>query len=224
MKISRLAGLVVGLVLAASLAVGSVASAASDPQFLGTFPTKFTALSLAGILATANNNVKCTHDTLTGTILGPAKVSNVVVTFTGCTGKEGTKEECPAKSAGGTTGSIVTKTLDGELGLVATGEAKSGAGLLLLPETGKVFVEIACAAFEPTETAIEGSVAGEVTPLDVSSTTGKVLLGGAGGVQSIKKITVLGTSIEPKLKAFGTLVASESTEESILFEHAIEVM
>jgi hypothetical protein len=220
MKLSRLFGLALGVALAASLLAAATASAA-DPEFRGTFPILFLALSFIFILDSSTNRIECLHDHVHGEILGASKVGKVVVAFVGCTGEEG-GTTCTAKSKGAKTGEIITKTLDGELGLVAKAEAASGVGLLLLPEATKVFVEPEGPCL--TTAPVEGSIAGEASPIGVSSKTGKVVYTGSKGSQSIKKITVLGSSVEPKLSAFfGLVAASETTTESVEYVTAVEV-
>ncbi len=90
------------------------------------------------------------------------------------------------KGGGGGTGTIVTTTLDGALGTVKTTEAASGVGLLLLPTTGTVFVTLEGSRVPGSPAKVDGSVAGEATP-KVNPLTGKPILTGSEGTQSIKK-------------------------------------
>lgn len=223
MKLARLCGLIIGLVLAVNLVAVAVASAASDPEFKDSVKQTFKTSSGTSTLASALQSVTCSSDSGSGEVQGVSKVGNVVVTFSNCVAKEGEKAACTAKTDGGSTGIITTRTLDGELGLVAKAEAASGVGLLLLPETTKVFALISATCLEPALFAVEGQIAGEATPIGVLSTTGQLILTGAVGNQSIKKITVLGTSIAPKLTAFSALQVSESTTESITYNGPIEI-
>jgi hypothetical protein len=221
MKIARLAGMIFGVVLALSLVTVAAASAA-DPEFKGSTKQTFKTTSGTGTLeSSAGTKIVCTKDGSVGEVQGASKVGKVVVTFTGCNGEEG-GSKCTAQSAGAKTGEIITKTLDGELGLVAKTEAASGVGLLLLPESGKEFVspEGSCL----TKAPVEGSIAGEASPIGVLSTTGKLSYTGSAGSQGIKEITVLGSVVKPKLSAFlGIVAASEDTSEEITYAGKIEV-
>lgn len=220
MKLSRLVGLILGVMLVLNLVAVAVASAA-DPEFKGSTKQTFKTTSGTGALESSANKIICSSDSSVGEVQGASKVGKVVVKFVGCTGEEGGKT-CTAKSSGAKTGEIVTRTLDGELGLVAKAEAASGVGLLLLPEASKVFVEPEGPCL--TTAAVEGSIAGEASPIGVSSTAGKLVYVGSKGSQSIKKITVLGANVEPKLSAFfGIVNASETTTETITYNGAIEV-
>ena len=143
-----------------------------------------------------------------------------MVTFSGCSGKEGTKT-CTVKGGGGGEGTVITTTLDGELG--TTTEAPSGVALLLLPTTGHVFVTIEGTCLEPKEAAVEGTIAGEASPIGKYQTTGKLIFGGGAGVQSIKSVVVLGVTVKAKLTAFGSVAASENTSEAITFSKPVEV-
>jgi hypothetical protein len=220
MKLSRLFGLIIGVVLAVGLMAAASASAA-DPEFktAGTFPVLIKGLSLLSILRSSTQTVECLHDHLHGVLLGPSRVSGIVLLFLGCTAKEGTTV-CSAKNVGGTTGNILTKVLDGELGLST--ESKTGVGLLVLPEASKEFVTLEAECTSPKVSEVEGNVASEVSPIGLLSTTGKILLGASGTTQSIKKITVLGSVVEPKFKAFA-LPASEESEDSVEYGAKVEV-
>lgn len=220
MKLGRLVGVIFAAVLAISLCAASLASAAA-PEFSST--AKLTTTGGTGVLATATESVTCTANSSAGEITGVHKVGKVVVTFTGCTGKVGSGTACSVKSNGSSAGSVVTKTLSGELGSVTSTEAASGVGLLLLPETTKAFVNLEGTCLEPESSTVEGNIAGEASPIKTSSTTGKLIFTGAAGVQSIKSIGILGTTVKPKLTAFGAIAASENTSDAITFSKAIEV-
>jgi hypothetical protein len=221
MKLSRLFGLIVGVVLVAGLMAAATASAA-DPEFktAGTFPVLIKGLSLESVLRSSTQTFTCLHDHLHGIVLGPSKVSGILLLFLGCTAKEGSGTACAAKSKGGTTGDITTRDLDGELGLST--ESKTGVGVLFLPETTKEFVTLEAECTEPKVGEVEGGVVGEASPIGVLSTTGRILLGATATTQSIKKITVLGSVVEPKFKAFG-LPATEVSEDSIEYGAKVEV-
>jgi hypothetical protein len=184
----------------------------------------FRVLSGPGILGSATGEtLTCQKDLGTGEIIAPDSVGGVSVTFSECTGKKNeTEKACTVKSTNGGPGEIKTATtLKGLYGLVAHTESTSGVGLLLEPETGKVFVNIASATCA-IEAAVEGSLAGEV-PLQPISLLGRLLFIGTAGTQKIKKITVLSGEKKPELSAFGLVKASEQTNEVIHFSVAIEI-
>lgn len=222
MKLYRLAGLICIAVLAVCL-VGASAALAAGPTFKPSTKNPFTTSSGVGQLeSSSGEKIECKKDTGHGEITGEATVGHVVVVFEECSGKKGTTT-CKVKSKGATgSEEIVIATTKGELGTVATTEATSGTGIYFTPESGKVFTtpEGSCI----TDAATEGSLAGEATPVGSSSTTGKVVFTGAAGNQSIKKITVKGTTSEsPSLTAFGIVGVSENTTETVTYEKAVEV-
>lgn len=225
MKLSRLFGLIIGVVLAVNLIAVGIASAASDPEFSGSVKQPFKVLSGTTTLASALQSVTCSKDEGNGEVEGVSKVGKIVVTFSNCVAKEGTQEACTAKTDGGSTGIITTRTLDGELGLVAKTEAASGVGLLLLPGTGLIFAQISAECLNPTLFDVEGGLAGEATPIGVSSKTGSLVFGGKAGSQSIKTITILGTSKKiTQLTAFGAINVAELGTETIDYSGNIEVV
>jgi len=185
----------------------------------------FRILSGAGTLSNSTgSSIVCTSDSGSGDVVGPDKVSGVVAVFSGCIGTEN-GEKCTVKSKSplGKTGEIITNTLKGEYGLVATSEAPSGVGVDLESETGKVFVLIEKAPCA-IEAAVEGSVAGEANPINEISLHLRLLFIGVKGGQSIKTITTLAGTEKPALSAFGVIKASEETHELLDFETAIEIM
>jgi hypothetical protein len=182
----------------------------------GVFPVPLTAKSTAGTLeASTGETITCTADASAGKINGPSTVGNLAVTFTGCIGKSGSSE-CAAKSPGAKEGTIVTNTLKGEFGEVKASEATTLTGLLLEPASGTEFVTIEGSCL--VTAAVSGSLAGEVSPVGVLSSTGKLVFSGSKGTQKIKEITVLTKVDKPALTAFGGLVsASEATSEALTF-------
>jgi hypothetical protein len=208
-------------------AVGT--ASATQPKFVGSGKT--TSKSGAGVLqhTLTSETIECTGDeSVTGEITGELTATKVQVKFTGCKGVNGTKT-CKARSTGkefsGKAGEIITATVKGELGEVAASEATSGAGILFTPESGTAFTEVegetsGCL----TKAPVTGSLAGEVSPLNVSAKTGKIIFRGKGGSQSIKSITIMGTHHAPELKALSGLVTvSENTEEEVFYTNNIEV-
>jgi hypothetical protein len=221
MKLSRLVGLIFAAVLAVNLVAVAMASA-SAPEFNPGTATALTTKTGTALLETASTSpVSCKESVTTGGITGVKTVGNLKVTFTGCSSTE--KTGCSVKGGGGGTGTIITSTLDGELGTVSTTEAASGVGLLLLPTTGTVFVTIEGTCLIASPSPVDGSVAGEASPISVKSTTGKLVLTGSKGVQAIKSINILGATVEPKLKALGLLASSESATGEVKYATAVEV-
>jgi hypothetical protein len=195
--------------------------ALTEPQF-GTSKDRFTTKTSLALLETASTSpVDCASSVSTGEVTGAKSVGSLVVIFSGCHSNEGAG--CSVKGGGGGTGNIITNTLDGELGTVSAKEAASEVGLLLLPTSGKTFVTLEGSCLISSPSAVEGSVAGEVTPLYEESKTGKLIFTGTKGKQDIKDINILGKVVEPALKALGLLASSEDTSGEVTYESAIEV-
>jgi hypothetical protein len=194
-----------------------------EPAFAAAlFPTTFTATSGANELETGSTQpIACQSDVATGEVTGEETVGSVMVTFSGCHSTEA--GGCTVKGGGAGTGKILSNVLDGELGSVKRSEATSEVGLLLLPTTGTEFTKIEGTCLLSEKTPVDGTVAGEVTPINASSTEGKLIFAGSKGKQEIKAISVLGTTLKPVLKALGLLESSEASVESLTFAEAIEV-
>jgi hypothetical protein len=223
MKIARLVGAVFAAVLAMSAVVASAASAA-EPEFRAAkFPVAVTGTSALGVGNTWQGGVvHCRSDHFTGSvILGAHTLSGGKIIGLGCTTILGSKE-CPQKTVGASgREEIVTNTLKGELGTVKTSEAVSGVGLLLEPETTKKMYLLAENECE-LETAVSGSIAGEISPVGSTQTTGKLVFAVTSGKQDIKEIAVLGTVKKPGLNAFSFTLTQESTE-SLEYAASVEV-
>jgi hypothetical protein len=219
MRLSRLAGLVIVAVLAMGLMTAATASA--EPEFNPGTLNRFDGTSGTGSLANASTEeVTCKTDTSTGEITGIRTVGSVVVVFHGCTSPEA--GGCEVNSVGETPGLISTTTLVGELGL--TKESATSVGLLLKPASGTKFTELTgpCLAIKPAP--VTGSIAGEARPIGKpASLIGTLSFVGAKGIQNITKIEVLGKVEKPELLAFGLVKASETTNETILYEKDVEV-
>ena len=226
MKLSRLAGLIFLVALAVNLVAVSGASAAAPEFHPGTLAL-FTGESGPGVLQAGSlAAVECKNDLVHGFITGPKTIGGVVVTFHGCVSTE--NKGCPVKSPGLPTpeeggGLIVTHLLKGELGSVKTAQAASGVGLLTEPETGTEFVTLEGTCLLTSPAPVQGSVTGEVTPLNTTSKDGKVIFIGTGDKQKITEVNVLGTVKKPKLEALGLLESSETTTELALYIEAIVV-
>jgi hypothetical protein len=219
MKIARLVGFVFVAVMALSLA--AVSAAFAKPEFKPTGAT-FSGTSIGpNILETAGNTITCTANTSSGTISSATLIGNIQVSFTGCKSSKKAGEECTVKSVGGSEGLITTNTLHGVLGLILPSDVP---GLLLLPATTKKFVTIAsnkCTA----ETAVNGNIAGRVTPFGESVKTGKQFYepSSTGVGESVKDIDLsTGGLVVPELEAFGK-EASQNTTELIGWSELVEV-
>jgi len=235
MKVARLFGLVFIAVLAISAVVASTASAI--PKFKLPITLRgFTALSLTSVLRALSptgvgNVVTCTHDTVTGTIINDDEVF-AKVHFLNCSVlvvEKGPvdKGPCTIKSVEAPAeGLILTGLLRGLLGLVVPG---GGAGILFEPNTGRVFVNLAATAApcETPETAVEGRVAGLLSPTGKLQNTATISLSVTGtsgtGKQEISEIEVLGGTTKASLKAFAVATATEESVDNATFEEPVEV-
>jgi hypothetical protein len=194
----------------------------------------------ASVLRASVNTVEC-ENTDVGKIDAGWKesVEKVIVTFTKCKGKNSkTSKTCTVKSKGATGAEeVVTNSLKGELGHVASTEATSEVGLLLEPTEGSVFVTLEGSCLEPTTAAIEGGIIGEVTPL-TKGLKHKVVYALSGTAQKITKFErsfakhctgakvikceedKLGTT---SLKFAGTIAATEEATDVTTFEEELEI-
>jgi hypothetical protein len=229
MKLPRIFGAAFAAMLAICLMTAVVATA-RQPEFQPS-TTTIKATSTGGEVvlehALTSEQLKCaSHEVTEWAIFGWRIYYRLVLK--GCEAINGPKT-CKARSTGkefsGKSGEIITVTTKGELGEVASSESTSGVGILLKPESGTVFTEV---EGETSGCLIkarwEGSLAGEVTPVGQSQTTDKMIFRGSDGSESIKSITVMGTHHTPELKALSGLVTvSESAEDNVTFEQAVEV-
>ena len=224
MKIGRLVGLMLVTGMALNLAVASAAVA--EPEFKPTGAT-LKGSGDADTLEAGSTKIVCKENTSTGLISSPTLVSGITVTFFGCVVTNDKEDKCTVKSVGALAeGLILTKTLHGVLGLILPKGTGTGVGLLLLPVANKKFVEIESTKCSPSTTVL-GNVAGEVTPVHVSQNTASLKFqpSGQGGTQgeSIKEFDFsTGGLVVPELEAFG-LLASQKTEEALVYSEAVEV-
>jgi hypothetical protein len=167
------------------------------------------------VLAISTETVKCAQEGISGEATGEATVAKVTMTLTGCHVKKGA-EECSIKSTGAGAGEIVTKSLKGETGEVATSEAPSRVGLLLEPETGKVIAELASTTCS-SSAKLEGSVAGELASVTNTQTIDQLSFAVSSGKQAIKSVTIGSEVKKPKLE-LGGLEASEEAAPALVFE------
>jgi hypothetical protein len=233
-----------GLVaVVAALALTGIAASAASAAF-GTFTNlefikagtnnKFTG-TLSGAapkLTAAGSTVTCKTETSSGENGGnkTMNVLNVVVTFKGCLGGNG--EEVHSKGAAAET--IITNKLTGILGETeTTTEATTKVALELEGPSGE-FVTLEGPGLPISPAKITGQLAGEVTPINVSQTTGKNVFSVVSGNQAIKSVCLLTFKAsatcgspakldKPKLTAFGVATATQATIEAVTFGEATEV-
>jgi len=224
MKIARLAGLLVVACLALAL-LPVVSASAAEPLFSPVSGQSITGTSGVSILtAVTGQSITCLKDTASGAVSSSLLAGKVFVHYLECTSKESAEPACTVKSIGAPEeGLIITKELHGILGIILP----SGAtGILFLPTSGKIFVELEKAnggtgtqKCTPV-TKVTGTVAGEVTPTAKKQLTGKIIF----PLPVITKIDLthgLGLR-EPELVAF-TGAASLMQEESVTFGEPTEV-
>jgi hypothetical protein len=224
MKIARLAGLALVAVMAMSLAL--VSTAAAEPLFV---PATATLLGDGGLatLVAANGAdvVHCQESHSFGTISTSLLLGNVTIHFLECTSSGASKSNCPVSSEGieNEKGLILTATLHGILGLILPSKE---VGLLFLPVKGATFVNLNANACT-VETAVSGSVAGLVEPINTPTTKGWILFereSGSGNTQAILDIDLthgLGL-VKPALTAYST-TATETLLELFTWSTATEV-
>jgi hypothetical protein len=118
------------------------------------FTTTIKELTVATLETVTKKQVVCTGQTSTGEYTGRKTVGSVVITFTGC---ESGSSKCT--SSGAAEGEVVTKTLEGVLGIEKTsteGPVKDKIALDLFPvgKTG-LLMEFSCGL---TPVSVQGSV------------------------------------------------------------------
>lgn len=224
MRSIRLAGLVLVAVLAVSLVASSTASAAG-PLFVTSGKPTFTAPGKhLLILTTATTDfVECAQYSWSGEVSSATLEGNIHIHFLECTGKNTSGGECPAMSPGAPLENlIITRTLHGVLGLALPKPASgSDAGLLLLPNQQPILTLLGSCILE---TALEGSVAGLVEPVGVSSTTDKIVFGVTSGKQDITDIDLTtGGLVAPKLSVFGVNDGTLEASDEFTFSAKVEV-
>jgi hypothetical protein len=171
--------------------------------------------------ASTGESVECEGGTNGGEITSMDTVGNVVVKYTGC--KARGSSSCTAKSTGAKEGEIITGTLKGLLGAVKSTEAATEVGVLLEPASGTQFTSLegTCLAVSPT--AIDGTVAGELNPVNAKVLDGDLDFETTTAKQNIKEIDVLSGTVKPKLDAFGLIEATDESFDELEFEGFVEV-
>lgn len=113
-----------------------------------------------------------------GKVTGPKEGAKVVATFSDC---ETLAKKCT--SSGQKAGTIKTFDLKSGLGYIDAAEHRVGADLS--PESGKELANFSC---EGLTVVVEGSVIGEVTPVNVFTKTATYTFETVGGLQKYKKL------------------------------------
>jgi hypothetical protein len=204
-------------------AVATAAASAAKPEFKPV-PTKkkFTISGGVSEWGSGEGDIECAKTSATGEIDSAQTVGNVVVVYSGCTSTGSGGANCPVNSVGAKAGEIVTGSLDGELGTVATSQAASGVGLRFKPASTKTWFTEQKNECTP-ELAFKGQLAAEVSIIGKKQTTNKLVLEPGASGEKIKEITLdSGVTEKPELEAFGAIVAIKATEE-LKFEEAVEV-
>jgi hypothetical protein len=223
-------GLVAGIVIGGLGAVPATAA----PEFLHegkevvhkTFLVKSKAATIYFEVSGTKYKIACVGSTANGKIKGTKEVEGVVIKFTGCKAKEAEEStQCEVKSTSpaGAKEEIITKTLKGKLGTVASVEAASERGLSLEATTGTVFATITgslvCLPSETSE--VKGSLVGEIKPVKTPKVKGELVYKAKEEKQQMIKKFVgeLGTH---ELEAFEVKTPLE-TLATTEFEETVEV-
>ncbi len=192
---------------------GSTSPAAVANHEFAKLPTVKTLSGTSGVVTftTGANTFTCASSVTKGEITQMDTIGKLSVKFTGCRTSNG-GPRCTIKSVGAVEGEIAMQTLKGQLGSVKTTEATSGIGLLLSPATGTKWTTLAANACTP-ETSMNGTLAGEVTPVKASQSTNKLTFAVTAGIQGIKFITVLGVVKTAELELFALAGTLEQSNE-----------
>jgi len=187
--------------------------------------------SAAATLKAGTNVVNCTSSSTIGKLEGTTKVTAVVVTFTGCTSSKGACSKKAIHSVGAAAGTIVTKSLKGELGEGVTQASINGKVVLLLepPENAETLKEFV--TLEANECTIKTQVTGTIAGV-VEKTGAKIKVGATrnlvfaeeGGKQQVTALerSVGDALVKTGLKAFGE-VATQVVTAAIGFEQEMEI-
>jgi hypothetical protein len=196
-------------------AITAVASATASalPEFLpaGTLAT-FTSTSGPGTLESASGTqIVCSADTNSGSITGATTVK-LTIKFTGC--KAFGFINCKTSGAGE---SEIVVNATGTLGYVSKTGPKVGLALAVTP------FEFSCAGGLATG-KVQGTLIGEVTPVNTKSLTGKLILTQSKGSQTIKLFEGGSeTQLEVSQNGGAFEKAGEQTTDTITFAEEITV-
>jgi hypothetical protein len=220
MTLKRIGTVILALAaIGAMTALAPVTASASLPMF-SHWPLSFRLTSGVSTLTSASQNVVCNSDLGNGNITGLQTFLALVI-FHGCIG-HGKTTSCPASSPGQPSG-LIHIHVTGELGTIKAGNGAGNIGALIEPALGQPFVVIKGECLEPTESAVEGNAAGELSPVNTLTTTATLTVFANGNKSGITEIAVLHKVIKPKLTSFGLLESSEATTDTLTVDGPIEI-
>jgi hypothetical protein len=162
---------VIGLCLMTVVALNAIAASTASaklPEWLGTFPTKFTSHGGEAILKVGSSKIRCISTNGKGEITG-AKTGLELITVSGC--KFSGSIGCNSPGAGPE--EVITSTLNMTLGYITKstkdiGIAINGTG----GATGNLLTEIECHEGEtPLLVKIRSSIIGLLTPINTLNLT-----------------------------------------------------
>jgi hypothetical protein len=207
MTFKRIGTVVLALAaITAMTALAPTTASASLPMF-SHWPLPFTVASGPGTIETSTGEkIVCNSDLGHGNITGLQTFLALII-YHGCEAHSSGGGSCPAHSPGQPEGLIHIHAV-GELGTIKAGNGAGNIGALIEPALGQPFVTIIGKCLTVEETAVEGTAAGEVTPVNSNQTTGKLIVFGSKGKSGITEIAVLHKIIKPKLTAFGLIESS----------------
>lgn len=221
---------IVGLVMvAAAFAIGTLAAgtSAASPEF-----TKESVLGFAFLEHTSTEPpvdrfyVKSVHvridcwAELAHSLTLKIRTHKAVFIFRLCIAEQTErKEKCSVRSPGAEKGEIVSKTLEGNLGYI--NKATKEVGILFKAEGAST--EFAVVETESgscfglfNSVKVEGSVIGQIKPVNVETTEGEIIFATKSEEQSITKFE--GVSGEDVLDAFGLLASLEAHQNIVFHE------
>jgi hypothetical protein len=222
MTFKRIGTIVLALAaFGAMTALAPVTASASLPMF-SHWPLPFTLTSGPGTLETSTGErIICSSDLGHGNITGLQSFLALIL-FHGCAAHSSEGSECPIHSPG-QPGGLIHIHIVGELGTIKAGNGAGNIGAILEPALGGAFVTLIASCLEIEESAVEGSIAAELTPVNSNQSTEKLIVSGSNGKSGITEIAVLHKVIKPKILSFGLIEASESTTEENAFDGPVEV-
>jgi hypothetical protein len=170
---------------------------------------------------TGGKKIECKSDRANGRIANSKEIAGLTTTFFECEEKS---KKVPCNSVGHP-GEIKTNIVKGRMGYIAKGPPAK-VGLLLEPASGTKFVEFECTS--TTKVKVEGSLIGEVGPLNVFGLIGtlsyKQTLGIQEPVQFENETTghwLITTFTGPVVETSG--LSTLSTPDQLEFNHDTEV-
>jgi hypothetical protein len=187
----------------------------AQPLEKTSFSTAIKETTLSVLETVGTLQVVCHGETSNGKYTGNKAVGGVTVTFTGCTAFE-----LSCKSSGAPTGTIITTTLEGRLGVEEPNvePAEDQIGEALYPTSGTLIASFSC---EGLPVSISGALIGGVTP-NLMKATDTVKFKQSGGKQQPEGFfgepaDALSTRFEekPSEQAGESLTTNQTNEEKI---------